>query len=333
MVQTEKIRTISVMRVLAMLMILSFHSLCFYTHRWWIFGGVYVPVWDKTATLLNAVDLPMFVFIAGFLFGHLYIKGKYREWWPFIQGKACRLLIPYFFWGIFLIAAMPSLHEWGNLFTGISHLWFLLMLFEVFAIVSPFAHFLCQKATARQAIIIVLGAYTLFLLYHVFSNHHAFLCIHTTLSYLPPFLIGLFCARFKIHSHLSADLAVILFLFSLVSLAFYCYVIVPLPFFADNILQRILGYAIVITFFSVLNNQSFSEKFYGVITHFDKLSMGIYIFNQICINALLLFPRSIDFFNQHYYCGPIIFFFVGFFIPWLLSYIFNKSKYIKWSIG
>ena len=66
MAMDEKIRSVSVMRVIAMLMIVCFHSLCFYTHRWWIFGGVYIPLWDKIASCLDAIDLPMFFFISGY---------------------------------------------------------------------------------------------------------------------------------------------------------------------------------------------------------------------------------------------------------------------------
>ena len=333
MTLTTRNHTISAMRVLAMLMIISFHSLCFYTHRWWSLGGIFVPVWDKTAILLNAIDLPMFVFISGFLLGHLYIKGKYRKWQPFLQGKAHRLLVPYLFWGIFLIITMPSLHEWFNMFTGISHLWFLLMLFEVFTITIPMADFLCLKATKCQAIAIISGAYALFLVYHTFSEHHSFLCIDTTLNYLPAFLIGLSCAHFKTYRHMSSHLAIILFLTSLVSLTFYCYVTPPLSFYINDILLRLLGYTIVFALFSLLHYITLNNQLYKIIMHFDKLSMGIYIFNQICVNILLLAPNSVAFLNQHYRMGPAIIFAVGFFFPWLLSYIFNNSKCIKWTIG
>ena len=333
MMQAERIHTISVMRVLAMIMIVSFHSLCFYTHRWWRLGGTYIPIWDKTATLLDTIDLPMFVFISGFLFGHLYIKGKYHERWAFIQGKARRLLVPYFFWGFFLIISMPSLHEWGNLLTGISHLWFLLMLFEIFTIVIPFAHFLCQKATEHQAIIAVLGAFLLYIAYHTLSNHHAFLCIHTTLFYLPTFLIGLFCARFKMHNYLTTSFSTILLLTSLTILTLYCYTMEPLSSYVNNIILWLLGHTIVFASFSLLCKIPFSGKLFEVIMHFDRLSMGIYIFNQICINALLLIPKSVAFFNQYNHIGPIVIFAVGFFIPWLLTCIFNCNKYTKLLIG
>lgn len=333
MIQTERNHAISTMRVLAMLMIVSFHSLCFYTHWWWSSGGIFVPIWEKTAILLNAIDLPMFVFISGFLFGHLYIKGKYHKWQPFLQGKVRRLLVPYLFWGIFLIIMLPSSCKWFDLFTGISHLWFLLMLFEIFAIIIPFADFFCLKTTKRQAIAIIVGAYALLFIYHALSFHRTFLCIYASLSYLPVFLIGLFWARYKIYRHLSVHFAIVLFIASLASLAFYCYAILHLSFYADNILLRLLGYTIIIALFSMLYNTVFNGCLYKIITHFDKLSMGIYIFSQICINILLLIPGSIAFLNQYYHIGPVIIFAAGFFIPWLLSYIFNKSKYIKWTIG
>ena len=104
----ERLKYVSAMRVMAMMMIVAFHSMLFYTGKWWVFGGPVIPLWVKVSSFLDAIDLPMFVFIAGFLFGHLYkFKGKYRDKRQFVIGKARRLLVPYLAWGLFLVYVLP----------------------------------------------------------------------------------------------------------------------------------------------------------------------------------------------------------------------------------
>ena len=72
-----RIESISIMRVMAMFMIILFHGLYFYADTHWILGGITIGIWDKVDTFLDIIDLPMFVFISGFLFGYLFcFKGR-----------------------------------------------------------------------------------------------------------------------------------------------------------------------------------------------------------------------------------------------------------------
>ena len=49
----NRIDSISIMRVLAMTMIVAFHSLLFYIGTWWHFGGLTVPIWVYLALYLT----------------------------------------------------------------------------------------------------------------------------------------------------------------------------------------------------------------------------------------------------------------------------------------
>ena len=71
--KTQRFDEISVMRVMAMLMIIAFHSMCFYNGRWSKVDALYIPFWYKVSAFLDVVDLNMFVFISGYLYGYLYI--------------------------------------------------------------------------------------------------------------------------------------------------------------------------------------------------------------------------------------------------------------------
>ena len=73
MSQSKKFEEISIMRVLAMVMIIAFHSLCFYNGRWGKVDAINIPVWYKISYFLDVIDLNMFVFISGYLYGYLLL--------------------------------------------------------------------------------------------------------------------------------------------------------------------------------------------------------------------------------------------------------------------
>lgn len=318
---------------MAMLMIISFHCLCFYTHRWWILGGLYVSTYDKIASFLDTIDLPMFFFISGYLFCHLYINnGKYRSIKSFIIAKSKRLLIPYVLWGFFLIITMPSLHKWQNLLTGISHLWFLLVLFEIFALVIPCTNWLCTKDTSKKFLCSILIAYFFFLLYQAISTHHAFLCIQTTLYYMPFFLFGMYCARFRPFQNIALSKIVIILLLLILGLTYYI-LFITMPFFINFIIVQLFGITITVCLFLLFNKICFHSRFYHIISHLDRLSMGIYIFNQITINIFISSYDIVNFLNINYIIGPFVIWVIGFIFPLIISYFFNKTKYLKWTIG
>ena len=79
MEEKNRFNEISVMRVLAMTMIVGFHSLCFYNGRWVKVDALYIPFWYKVSCFLDVIDLNMFVFISGYLYGYLYIYNIHKS--------------------------------------------------------------------------------------------------------------------------------------------------------------------------------------------------------------------------------------------------------------
>ena len=331
----EKIQYVSAMRVMAMTMIITFHSMLFYTGTWWVFDGPVIPLWVKASQFLDTIDLPMFVFIAGFLFGHLYkYENRYRDKMSFVIGKAKRLLIPYLFWGLFLIYALPPYNQLVELLTGISHLWFLLMLFDIFLLSIVATSVLFQGDSPFLWMVLFAGSCLLFCAFHAFSTHHHFLCIHSALFYLPAFILGVCFACLRLHNLISYKTAVITLIVALVIHAFYIFRCSVLPYFVNYCILLITGYTITASIFVLLSKSTkYSPRASALIAHFDRLSMGIYIFNQITINVFLCIPGVVPFLRAHYYIGVPIIFLAGFVIPWLLSLLFNRFKKLKWLIG
>ena len=331
-----KIQSISIMRVVAMFMIIFFHSFFFYSGNWWALGGVSVPKWNRVAALLDIIDLPMFMYISGYLFGYLFIyKEKYRDRYTFIISKAKRLLLPYLIWGIFQIIIMPYIFDWKSIFTGSGHLWFLLALFGIFVIVILFADLLFFKTSKRSFIVLLLSCIVVFVLFHLLSIHHSFLCIHSLLYYLPSFVIGIFFARFIDMCTISTIYTLMVLIVALFLLGCYIYSDIEQNYIFSYICRLVLGWSIIISSHVLLSKIYFSDTstYYLVISHFDKHSMGVYIFHQIVINVFLQIHGVRSYLNSYYDVGPFAIFIVGFLGAWLLSYLFLHNKYLKWAIG
>ena len=183
----KKFDEISIMHVLAMTMIVAFHSMCFYNGRWTKVNAIDIPIWNKASTFLDVIDLNMFVFISGYLYGYLYIyRNKYRHPSEVIRNKAVRLLIPYCFWGIIMVVSFPW-NNWTKLLYGVGHLWFLLMLFEVFTMTVLLQLLNAQRVRFTWKLggcLIVLGYVS-----YLFSksiNPHDFLCVNPVGALITP---------------------------------------------------------------------------------------------------------------------------------------------------
>lgn len=328
-----KIDVIVYMRVLAMTMIVLFHSLLFYTGTWWKLNGIIVPIWVKLANFLDAIDLSMFVFISGFLYGYLYIyKNKYRDNTKFLKGKILRLLIPYLFWSVMMVIFQPSLNDPEMILTGFSHLWFLLMLFNIFMITLIVYPLKLDRATPLFSVVFIVVLYIVWMCYYLFSVHHSFLCICSSLSYSISFFLGFFSAKMKIWE-CSRKLAIC---FAISSFTFlFCYFVFyqTLGFFANDMLIRVLSYTFIVSLFVCLKDVVLPTPYKTVLLTLDKLSMGLYIFNQIVINYVLLIPFMRGWLIEHYMVGPFILFVISFFVPLILSGVFNRYRILVWTIG
>lgn len=325
---------ISVMRVLAMTMIVGFHSLCFYNGRWVKVDAIFIPFWYKVSCFLDVIDLNMFVFISGYLYGYLYIyRNKYRHPSEVILLKAKRLLIPYFFWGIPMAIIWPW-NTWTKLFYGVGHLWFLLMLFGVFTLTVILQLLNAQrvKFTGRLGIFLIVAAYISGLLFSKYFYGGNFLCINKILYYFPAFMIGYVCAKVRI-GWLLPNWSYIVSPFAILGLIFFIWYPIPLPYTLNLLIRTVLAYVICIEMLIILTKSTLSDRFRQVVQTIERLSMGLYIFNQIAMDLVFTTPVLHRWFETHWMIGPFVLFPIGFFPPLLLSYIFNKYKCLKWTIG
>lgn len=334
MEQSKRFDEISIMRVMAMAMIVAFHSLCFYNGRWAKVDALDISEWHRISDFLDVIDLNMFVFISGYLYGYLYIyRNKYRHPSEVIRIKAIRLLVPYFFWGIPMAIVWPW-NTWTKLFYGIGHLWFLLMLFGVFTLTVILQMLNGQRIrfTGKLGLSLILAGYVSGQVFYYFVYRGEFLCINKILYYFPAFMIGYVCAKLRVGWMLPnwAYMTLPFVILALFALVWYP---IPLPYCIVLPIRTVLAYVICIELLIILSKGVMSDRVRKYVLVIERLSMGLYIFNQIVMDTVFTTPVLHQWFEEHWIAGPFVLFPIGFFPPLLLSYIFNKYKWLKWTIG
>lgn len=321
--------SISILRVVAMLTIVFYHCLCPYG-IWKVMCSDIDPYsniegWRAVCN----VALHTFVLISGYLYASLYInKGRYREYMPFIKDKAKRLLIPYSFWCIPALAFFGGEHWCTEVLSGCQHLWFLLMLFGMFGVVSPLVK--CNAKMLMGGVILSLIAYMLIQKYAgQISNYLAW---KSVLRYTPTFLWAMMIIKGEWHkkmNHLNIVWLVVLFLLS-VSCVIYIGVAKYLPlggFYAP--LPTYIMVTLALEILSRVHINSLPPTFRNI----DRNSMGIYIIHHLLIWGFIIYvPCSHEFMNNNPILAPCILFVVVFVISWAMTIIINSSK-LRWTLG
>ena len=186
-------KNIIVLRVLAMLMVVFYHCLCSYTPAW----SIMPPVKSVTvvARVINAIDMPLFIFMSGYLYSYLYnFCDKYGDVRAFLCDKVKRLLAPYAFWGVFLCVIMPEIYSPLMLLNGISHLWFLWVLFMMF-VVTSLKRVFWMSLTMWQTMVIISMSMLLLPVVFRFDLFSNLFRINFFVLYFPAFIMGIYIGR------------------------------------------------------------------------------------------------------------------------------------------
>lgn len=194
--QGTSLENIGFVKICLMLLVIMYHACVFWNENWFGVPVVSQPVLGLFARWLNSFHIHTFAAVSGYLFALNVNKGAYKRYAPFMFGKAKRLLIPYLFvavvWVIPIDCIVSGL-SWDTIFHSYilaikpSQLWFLWMLFGVFAIVWPLRKTMIQKPTAGWLIALSLygiGVLGRRLLPNVF-------CVWSACQYVPMFYLGM----------------------------------------------------------------------------------------------------------------------------------------------
>ena len=193
----KQLSNVGFIKTILMCMVILGHACDFWTGNWFTENPVFQSQGlSAFAGWLNSFHIFAFALASGYIFAFKILGGGYRKYFKFLQNKAKRLLVPYVFsMLIWVVPVSVYFFDWtaGDLFKKYilcinpSQLWFLWMLFGVFAIIWPMKKIMLEGSVIGWGISIVfygIGIVGEFILPNVF-------CIWTACQYVIFFYIGM----------------------------------------------------------------------------------------------------------------------------------------------
>ncbi|OUN58392.1 acyltransferase family protein [Alistipes sp. An66] len=332
----ERLLDISLLRVISIVAVVAFH----------VYGMMYADHFPKSKDLYHQIywtwnqcgliniAMPMFVFISGYLFAFLMRKGKYPTFGILLKIKIKRLLLPYFAFGLIMMATTGNFHPLDLLKGDYWHLWFLPMLLGCFVISYGILGWLQKNLDVFISILVITFILRLSPLLQIVPKIFG---VHNILGWYCWFLLGCFVQTNSYY--------IVNFLqkYKLYMLLFIIYLIVtilkPTPYgvYTWYLLVAQVSIMLVIWyFFHTLKKDYFNHL--APLISFGKYSFGIYIFHNwialylISRTAQKIFPLS-DWAMHHTVLFPFSLFVITLFLSWGISWLFLKNKIGRILIG
>lgn len=307
-------------RCLAVISLVAWHSYCSYIC--WGYGNSPLDVfYTKLFSYLTPdANMPLFTFLAGYLFCFLLKeKKKYPTFKGFLNNKVHRLLIPFLVLGV-----LTNLTEYNRslieMFYGKpSHLWYCLMLFYCYIVCWVVEHYGGQKWNIGLTIISCMV---------VLVKGLGGLGPNIPFGlFLPIYYYCYFYIGFLVFEHRDKFLR-LLNKFCSVIILFY----MVLSWFSKShlILFQCLSYIFVVLWlFNIIleKAKNITPPYLlknTIINSISKCSMGIYVFHQWIIWNITRPDFFHDIIHEHYILFPLICWVLIFMISWGLSHLLIK---------
>lgn len=196
-VKTNNLKNCKFIKTILMLLVILGHACAFWSGEWFTGNPVRSSYGLKILNMwLSSFDIFAFTLVSGYIFAYKVIGGGYDHYTSFLKNKAKRLLVPYWFVMIIWVAPISAyFFKWDMAYLfkkyflciDPSQLWFLWMLFGVFALVWPMRKRMMETPIFGWGISVVfyaLGIVGSELLPNIF-------CIWTTFEYVVFFYLGM----------------------------------------------------------------------------------------------------------------------------------------------
>lgn len=317
---------ISVMRVFAMLLVVLYHCLCPYTSIWdgSPYGiGFHVMAWQVLDGMLMQIHLPIFFLISGYLYGFKRIRGGYSDTKRFVRDKAMRVLLPYIIVGLFLCVLQHR--ELLQMLNGVSHLWFLVVIFECYMLGKVAEPIVRMRRKEQKILFVAIVLFTIYVPYHIAGIR--IIGLSFLLKYFPFYVLGMMGAtvEFTIVERYRKEICIFLCLSVI-------FLLLAQILFRHPVLSNLIGLAAVTSFFACMRVLQM-KPLPNWVNSLDKCSMGIYIVHHILIQEM----NGISYFREiattHYYIYPIIQFLIITIVSWGFVALCRKNKYSKYVLG
>ena len=325
---------ISILRILSIVIVVFFHA----------YGMMYADHFPSTKDIYYSlyytinqcifinIGMPVFVFISGYLFQHQLINNKYTSFSFLLKRKFVRVIIPYLFFGVIMMATTGYFHPIELLSGEYWHLWFLPMIFWCF-IVS----FWINKAIRKKYYLYIILLIIAFFLSLIDLQIAHILGIYPISIWYCWFLLGAVCYIYqdKICAYISRHhLWIPLLIVYLVPA-----ILSPTPYGERTWYSVLSQIAIVMcVWWFVHSRSSDTLSKFDFTANLSKYSFGVYIFHN-WIAFLLISKTSQRIFNlpdlaqSHIFLFPLCFTIVIFIISFSASWVLMKNRIGRWLIG
>ncbi|MBU3138154.1 acyltransferase [Clostridium gasigenes] len=251
---------------------------------------------------INVIQMPLFISISGYLYYfYIFEKKKQENLTSFTWKKIKRLLFPYgivsliYFIPIRMILGFDGYQGSGAIkavlmVSGIGHLWYLVMLFNV----SIIAYALVKYIKNDRSIIIIA-----LLVFFISSGNPSKFEIKRTLFYIIFFMIGYYLRKYR-HANLNMKQNIRLFIMHIIlSVAFIIYInTIGSNFTIVGKLLFIFANTVgLISYYGLSTNSIENSKISNTINSklfktIDRNSLGIYLFHEPIIFIIYSFIGS-----------------------------------------
>lgn len=234
-----------------------------------------------------------------------------------------RVLVPYVIVGLFLCLLQDR--NLGQMLDGISHLWFLLTIFECYILGKALSAVISIKERNRMMVMAILMLFIMLIPYRLPDVR--FLCLSRLVAYFPYYMLGMMVCKINFGAFAKYKKQILL-----IGVLLVVMFAVQQVYFNKKLITVASGAAIVVLTFMYARLQNI-PKLPSWVASLDKCSMGIYIVHHIIIQEM----NGIELFRvyacDNYYIYPLLQFMVVTIVSWQFVAICKRYKYSKYILG
>ena len=324
---------VAVLRSLSIMVVVAFHTtgMMYADAHFPATKALYHSIYYTfNQCLLINVAMPMFVFLSGYLFHYQLLRGRVTSFVGMVRKKALHILVPYFIFGLVMMATTANFHPISLLRGGYSHLWFLPMLFWCFVI----SYALRRLARPIYSVAILVATFGLSLCGKFLPQ---IMCLHNITVWYCWFFFGgvVFLFRERITSFMRR--------YRLQWPLILCYVALtvayPVPYAERTWFATLAQVGVVVALWQVFHTlrPAAMQRLHPLVW-LSRYSYGVYIFHNwlavylISSTAQRLFPLA-AWAEVHVVLFPLGFFLATFLLSLACSWLLLKTRVGKYLIG